>query len=259
MNFRQFKEQVLNECVPQRDSSRLDARHEGWIKDGLIEIQVKIPCLQEGHREYIGQDATYYSCGAVAFPQPKGYIKGLRVQGVENDCLYTDAVAYTEARFRTVLQRLQRSCHPPTGEVVADAYYGYAYDYGTVDPELRPATPAIDLSYTPGDYAFALFEGNVWLWPVLNSDQVAVLKWSGVKRNWKPDDQLTWVDEKGELNREVVELINNYFLTKYYQFDKCDPEKAGAASFLYRKKLAEMIVDCTNSQRIAHQERYSPA
>jgi len=258
MNFRQFKELVLSECVPQRDSNRLDARHEGWIKNGLIEIQVKVPCLQEEHREYISQDATFYSCGAVAFPAPNGYIKSLRVQGLENDCLYTDAVAYTEAMFRTVLQRLQRACTPPTGGVMADAYYGYAYDYGTVDPELKPSTPAIDLASTPSDYAFALFEGNVWLWPVLNSDQVAVLKWTGIKKNWKPDDRMTWVDEKGEIDREVVELINSYFLSKYYLHDKCDPEKAGAAAFDYRKKLAEMIVDCTNRRRIATQVRYFP-
>lgn len=258
MNFLQFKNLVYAECFPSKESSRLDPRHEGWIKSGLIEIQQKIPCLKEEHREYISQDATYYSCGASAFPQPPGsYITGLRIQNADNDCDYVDAVPYTEAMFRNVLQRIQQcSCSAPTG-TYGDEYYGYAYDYGSVDPELRPATSAIDLATTPTDHAFALFEGNVWLWPVLNSDRIAVLRWAGVKKNWKNTDVMPWKDERNEDDREVVELINAYLLTRYYQFDKCDSEKAGAANQLYMRKRAEMIIECKRRQAIKGPARYS--
>lgn len=254
MTFLEFKTLVYKEAFPQKDSTRLDARHEGWIKDCLIEIQQKVKCLQENHREYIMQEATYYSCGSTAFPIPaKAYIKGLRVQQTEDPCSYVEAVPYTEVEFRGILQRIKNCfCSPPTGSPDAD-YAGYAYDYGEGDPELRPATDAIDLTYTPKDRAFAIFEGNVWLWPVLNSDQTAILKWSGVKKAWSNTSVIPWVDEDSGVDREVVQLVRDFVLERYYQFDDCDPERSAAAGFNYRKKVSEMITECKRKQEIASQ------
>jgi hypothetical protein len=250
MTFAQFKAAVYAETIPDKESSRLNARHEGWLKSALIELQQKVMCLQANHREYITQDATYYSCGASAFAiPPGGYVRSLVVQETANQCNYVDAVPMTEAVFRGILQNMQNCrCHPPTGTPDGDLdnylYYYYEYDAGDSDPELRPATSAIDLPFRPKDRAFAIFEGNVWLWPVLNSTDTAVLKWHGVKKNWRDTDIMPWLDEKGEPDYEVQEAVQWYFQSKRYQYDLCDMEKASASMSVYHTKRAEMMVEC---------------
>lgn len=247
MTFLEFKQQLKAEVIPDKDSSRLDQRHDGWIVNALIEIQQKVKCLQANHKEYVTQAATYYSCGASAFAIPNGaYVKSLRVQETANNCNYVDAVPYAEAMFRGVLQRMQKCrCTPPTGEDDTYLqYYGYEYDYGESDPELRPATSEIDLTTRPLNRAYSIFEGNIWVWPVISSTDTAILKWNGVKKNWRNTDIMPWVDEEGVVDREVIEIVSYYFWAKRYQFDACDIEKANNSYALYRKKLGEMMIEC---------------
>lgn len=255
MKFLDFKKAVYQRVFPQAESSRLDPRHESWIVDCLIEIQQKIRCLQSDHKEYIGQSATYFSCGATAFPIPPGsYIKSLAVEQVSNPCNRVQAVPYTEAQFRGVIQRqIQCACSPAEGNP-GDAY-AYSYDYGEADPELRPATTEDDLTYTPTDRAFAIYDGLVWLWPRLSSTETVVLRWNGVKKSWNNNSVLSWLDEAGGPDREVQQLVEWFLLSRYYQFDRCDPEKAAAANAEYMRKRAEMIIDCQRRHRLPDQTR----
>jgi hypothetical protein len=256
MTYAEFKASLKASAMPDKESSRLTARHDGWIASALIEIQQKVPCLKGNHREYISQEATYYSCGATAFPIPAGgYVRELRVQQIANRCNYVECIPMTEAVFRGILQNMQACrCHAIVDSTPAYlAYYGYEYDYGEYDygdydPELRPATPAIDLRCHARNRAFAIFEGNVWLWPVLNSTETAVLKWHGVKKNWRdidpmPDDG-DWVDETGALSPEITEVVQLYFMMKRYRYDLCDIQKAQFVEADYRKKVSEMITEC---------------
>lgn len=264
MNYQQFKAAVKAEVFPDRESSRLTARIDGWIQNCLIEIQQKVPCLQSNHREYILQEATYYSCGATAFPIPAGgYVKSLRVQRTDNQCNYVDSVPMTEPVFRGILQNLQACrCSPPTG-APDYLYYGYEYDYGYYDfgdqdPELRIATSAIDLPCHARNRAFSLYEGNVWLWPVLQSDETAILKWSGVRKSWLDSTVIPWDDEQGNVDREIIQIVGSYVMAQHYVHDNCDPDKAAISDGQYRKKLAEMIVECVRKTTLPQPLRVQP-
>lgn len=262
MTYLQFKDAVKAETIPDKDSTRLNRRHDGWIVSALIEIQQKIRCLQSEHKEYISQDATYYSCGASAFEIPKGgYVKSLKVQETLNPCNYIDAIPMTEAVFKGILQNMQNCrCGPPVG--VPDDYsyyYGYEYDYGEYDSELTPATPVIDLKTRPRNRAFTLYDGNVWVWPVISSNDTAVLRWHGVKKNWRNTDIMPWLGEGGTDDPEVQEVVQWYFQAKRYQFDICDQEKSNAAYALYRKKVGEMMVECVRRATLPSYTHVLPA
>lgn len=262
MTFLEFKAAIKAATMPDKESVRLNARHDGWIASSLIELQQKVPCLKGNHREYINQEATYYSCGVTAFAiPPGGYVRGLQVQQIANRCDYVDCIPMTEAVFRGIQKNMQHCRCSPSPEITSDylAYYGYEYDYGeydygNYDPELRPATSAIDLLCRARNRSFAIFDGNVWLWPVLNSTETAVLKWNGVKKNWKDTDQMPdsgdWVDESGGLSQEILQVVELYFFMKRWRYDLCDPEKALQAESDYRKKISEMITECRRKETL---------
>lgn len=270
MTYAEFKAGIKAVTMPDKESSRLNDRHDGWIASALIELQQKVPCLRGNHREYITQEATYYSCGATAFPiPPGGYVQELRVQQTANRCDYVNCIPMTEAVFRGILQNMQLCrCHALVDDTPAYlAYYGYEYDYGyydygNYDPELRPATDAIDLPCRARNRAFAIFEGNVWLWPILNSTETAILKWNGIKKSWRDGDAMPddgdWVDETGGLNREVQEVVELYFMMKRWRYDLCDLQKAQVVEFDYRKKISEMITECQKQENLPPQVHVIP-
>ncbi len=233
MTFAEFKAAVYAETIPDKESVRLTLRHEGWIKSALIDLQLKVKCLQSAHTQYIQQAETFYTCGTTLFPIPAGgIVKSMRVEETEKRCNGVDVVPQTESVFRGIRNTKAGRCAIPK-DAPAESV-----------EEVIPSTPALDLGYTPSDRSFSIFDGNIWLWPVLNSTQTIVLKWSGVKRSWEDADVMPWLDEEGNPDYEVQEAVQWFFYWKRYQFDLCDMEKAGASLETYRLKRSDMMVDC---------------
>lgn len=253
MTYAEFKQEIRDRVIPDGDSARLDPRHDGWILNLLIELQRKVPCLRTQHKEYIQQAATFTWCGAVAMPYPLGTvtkITGVRVNPSDNSCKFVDAVPYTEAVFKGIFKQQKRCGYnyvTAGGSTGYDTTYGEEYDYGSKDPDLRPTTEADDTSCSATGRAYAIFDGYVWLWPMLNSDETAVLQWTGIKRHWEDTDEIPWEDEAGSVDPELLDAAVSGFSTYFYKFTDCDSEKASMATVDWRKKLAELIINCEKS------------
>lgn len=245
MTFDEYLTVVLARAFPSGYSARLKGNYRAWLKDCFIEAQKYIPQLQSNHLEYIGQDATYFSCGCSVFDAPLGKIKSLHTVLTTDACDKVLAYPYTEGEFKALVeQRSHCACEaerlPDDQYMVGSDYYYYPTN---LPLGLSYATPSIDAPVRSKERAFSVHDSRIWTWPVLNSDETAVLRWSGVKRSWKDSDEVTWKDEAGDDDEEILALaeLKIRWCSKLYH--DCDESGAASLKGLYDTAFAELKVD----------------
>lgn len=262
MTFAEFRTAVLANVFPDGYSSRLSTVYTNRIRDCLIELQRYIPSLQTAQREEIHQDATFFSCGTSAFTAPPGKIQSFETQLDCDACDVVRAVPYTPCEFRKMLEeRGRKNYNTPSGtcgtcdygdtECLDTRHEPYPYyevggvyfAYPDLPLGLKYATNHIDREVRSKQRAFALYDGYVWTWPVLNSNEVGILKWHGVKKNWKDGDEMPWKDEAGEDLREIQDLVELFVGWKSKLMDDCDTQGASTLKALYDSRFAEFLVE----------------
>jgi len=82
-----WKARIRANAFPYGAARELRTRHYNWILDGLIELQQKVTCLRQSHRDVIPHADTLYHCGATVIPAPaKAVIKGLSTKTADDTC-----------------------------------------------------------------------------------------------------------------------------------------------------------------------------
>lgn len=243
MTFQEYLNDILLRVFPDGHSQRLRGRYSAWLRDFFIEAQRYIPQLQESHREYIGQDATFFSCGSAAFTAPRGKIIGLETQLATDNCDRVVAEFYPQSEYQQLVDRkVESGCN-------GDAPYGYYevgstyFEYPDLPLGLQHATPEVDLRYRSRERFYSVFDGYVWTYPVIQSTETAVLRWRGIKTNWGATDEIPWKDEIGDEDRRVMSLAELYLQWKAKLYDDCDENGAMTFKSLYDRAFAELKVE----------------
>lgn len=261
MTFAEYRTAVLSNVFPDGYSSRVQSRYTSWIKDVLIELQKYIPSLQTPHLERITQGATFFSCGTSAFKAPPGKIQSFHTELLCSACDKVVAVPYSPRTFRLMLDERNRpkhtnhdgTCSPcePYDTACLDqrnepySYYelsGSMYAYPELPLGLEYATNHIDAPCRSKERAFMLDDGYVWTWPAIQSTEVGVLRWHGIKRNWQESDEIPWKDEEGGDMREIQEIVELFVGWKSKLHDDCDDAGAATMKALYDSRFAEFMV-----------------
>lgn len=243
MTFDAYLTDVLSRVHPGGYSARLRSSYKAWLKDFFIELQRYIPQLQQSHIEYIGQDATFFKCGCSAFTAPAGKIKSFHTIDDAEECDRVIAYPYTPGEFQAMVDDRFR-CATDAEPATEYEAYGETYAYPTNLPlGLSYATPSIDRVVRSRERAFSVYNGYVWTWPVLNSDETGVLEWSGVKRSWRDSDEVSWKDENDDDDREIIALAELCLAWKSKLYIDCDEAGADTLKRLYDTAFAELKVD----------------
>lgn len=263
MTFSEYRADVLSRVFPDGYSQRVLARYTSWLRDFLIEIQRYVPSLQTAHLERIPQDATFFSCGTSAFTAPPGKIQSFHTITDCDACDKVFAVPYDPTEFRRMLNERWSGCYSTaSGECspcdaddtdclesrkepygyyeIGGAYFPYPTD---LPLDLKYATSHIDATVRSRQRSFALYDGFVWTWPVINSNEIGVLRWHGIKRSWKDSDEMPWKDEAGEDMREIIQLAELFVGWKSKLHDDCDENGAATLKLEYDSRFAEFLVD----------------
>jgi hypothetical protein len=263
MTFSAYLDDVLSRVFPDGYSTRVKARYRSWLRDFLIEAQRYIPSLQTAHLERIGQDATFFSCGTSAFQAPPGRIRSFHTVLACDECDKVTAVPYTPTDFRKMLEERGTGCHTTAAGECDPCYYedidcletrhepypyyevgGAYFPYPDNLPlGLQYATNHIDRQVRSRVRSFALYDGFVWTWPVIQSNEIGVLRWHGVKKSWKDSDEMPWKDEAGDDLREIAQLAELFLGWKSKLHDDCDEQGAATLKSEYDGRFAEFLVD----------------
>jgi len=263
MKFSSYLDDVLSRVFPDGHSNRVRGRYQAWLKDFLIEAQRYIPSLQTAHLERIGQDATFFACGTSAFQNPPGRIRSFHTVLECDECAKVTAVPYTPTEFRKMIEERGSGRYTTAAGECSPCYYEdnscfdkrrepYAYyevggDYfpypDNLPLGLKYATNHIDLQVRSWVRAFSLHDGYVWTWPVIQSNEIGVLRWHGIKKSWKDSDEMPWKDESGDDLREIIQLAELFLGWKSKLHDDCDDAGASTLKSEYDGRFAEFLVE----------------
>lgn len=249
ITFAEFLTIVFGSAIPEQAADNLIAPHRKYVIDGLIDLQLKVPCLAVAHTDYITQAETMYYCGATLFDAPRGRISSLSTILISEPC---DRVFYDPRPKAEIDCRIRSevSC-----DDLVHPYGMYDNGYGYVDyPDLSGTTPGLEypdctLNKTcrASSGIFANHKGQIWMYPHIDCTEKIVMEWDGVKRTWADSDL---IDDDPE-TQQAIEL---YLREKIALFEDCDRERYLAFKLEYVDKVAELIWECNQEKRLVERE-----
>lgn len=248
--FELFVSGISRTVFPEGEAENLVRNHRQYITDSLIDLQQKIPCLRVQHRERVSMAATYTECNASVYSAPRGFISQIYAVTQDNCCSkrYFQPI---DAEEMDQLLKDNQNC----GTLIEPTYYYYSDAYGYTDyPDYGclyygDSSGATDQRYRPITSYSALKNGLLYLYPWLQSNEVLVIEWDGIKRSWKDTDEVSF-------DREVQDAVEHFldFRTSYRE--DCDPQRMQAARALYDELVAKQIWQCRKERRIERRVHY---
>lgn len=271
LTFLQLKQAVRARVFPAGESRNLRVHHDKSMVDALIEAQRWVECLQTQNTFLIPHCATTYNCGLTSFELPRMMIHRLSVidkinpETGEEDATAADdwcsEIEYKQVDACHVRNYLGRSAQCGTCWpihlffAIPQALCGGKSNIPVPTDEGVPAgLPSLPLGYhypqastnatrraMSGVWAI---EGNrVHVAPWIQTTETAVLRYTGIKRDWVDGDL---VDDDPTL----LQLVDNYVRWEHYRDWGNDPVKAQAGEAAFREALAKLIYDCREETRV---------
>ncbi len=225
MTFSEFNDAVQQAVFPDGSAENLVANHKNYVLDALIDLQIKVPCLQASHTDYLCASAGFFHCGASVFESPRGFIRSLSTLVPGDTCC--QEVRYSpisKAEMNCLLEtQSQTPCcgtetHPSHTYMVDGEYIAY--------PELPlycfEYPNESDKTFRASEGFFTIDRGQIWVSPSIQGNELIKLEWDGIKREFDDADVL---DEE-IFNREVQECVELYLRGKSAAIDDCDYTRA---------------------------------
>ena len=232
--FGLFLDEVKERVFPEDEAENLIANHRAYAVDGLIDLQQKIRSLRQSHKDKIPQVDTYLECNATVYDAPRGFIKRVSVEKDSTCCGPVDCTPIAYEVMRCILKD-NETCgdiaEPYTMYEVGDDYISYP-DYGCL--YYADSTGGTDRSNRPCNRVVAIHEGLLYVYPHLQSDELLVIEWKGIKRSWKDTDEVAF-------DREIADALEHYVEAKVARREDCDAQKMQVAIAMYDALVAKLI------------------
>lgn len=241
--FELFVSDVAATVFPEGEAENLLRNHRQYITDALIDLQQKVPCLRVQHRDRFSIADTYLECGASVVTAPRGFIAQIYAVTQDGCCAKRYFQPIDQDEMDQILKDNQ-NCGTLPGESTSN----YSDDYGCL--YYGDSSGATDLAARPGDPSYSsLKNGLLYLFPWLQSNEVLVIEWDGIKRSWKDTDEVSF-------DREVQDAVEHYLTYKSTYREDCDLQLLQVARSMYDEKLAMLIWQCRKERRIERRVHY---
>lgn len=230
---------------PDGEAANLVANHNKYIQDALIDLQNKIPCLQGFHRDNHSAESSYFDCGTSVYDAPVGFIKNVHTITETDCCARVWYAPVTEVEMRCKMENQQRCGirYRAYGFYeYGDGYLPYPYEY---ECQIYP-DDALDKPCRAADGSVALIEGQLYLHPHLQSTEIAVIEWYGLKKTWAPTDVMDF----GTFERQVQNAVELYLERQTARKEDYDPQLTAGAQSDYDTAVAMLIHECEKLNRL---------
>lgn len=250
MTFLELYTAVAGNVWPERPARNLVATYKDWLRDALIELQIKCKSLQEKHVEEITSEDAFFSCGASVWRMPRGTILSVRYALNDNLCDTVTPVFVGPEEMQEMVRKFPKSGYCASRDPIPYGYdvidgYGYAYYDGVWAP--LGATYSLPTWTSepprPRQRHAAIVDDHLWSLPSIHSSERMIVEWKGVKRNWVDGSVfgVPWLDESGGMDREVVQCIEAFLSAKDNWFNNCDNRPGTPDLSWYNDKVAQLL------------------
>lgn len=252
--FTSVYNQVQGLVWPDRIPRNLKALAQTWFVFCLGDLQKKIPLLRTGHKIRYRQEDTYYLGGVTILDAPREEVTRVQIRQIEPSGIITgndvnaDPISQLEMNALMNYQFNQQFGFQPFNgaiwaplewQVPTPANTNQVNGWGMMVPD-----PTMDRFKRWDVMRTAMFEGFIWVWPWINSDQEIVVSVKQEKGAWLPDDEFpdTWLGEDGQIDNMLLELMVAYMEAKRNEKQTYTLNMASAMSGVYATKVAELII-----------------
>lgn len=247
MTFGDYYSQIALSVFPEGEAENLVGVHKNAVRDALIDLQIKVPCLRTDHADYIGQSSTTFHCGASVFDGVDGGIERVYTIDLCNACDIVEYKYIDPARMQD-LMRQYKCCIPYT------AYGMSPHPAGGCVPG-APVYPVGDSTMDKGCRAgsheafWTVQHGQITVFPSIESTEQIVVEWTGTRRTWvdsttMPETMVDGVAPNETLNREVAVAVEAYLSAEVDRRETKDMSSFNLNSKLYSDNVAQLIWEC---------------
>ena len=251
MNFSQYYAQISAAVFPEGEAENLVHVHKLAVKDALIDIQTKIPCLRTNHADYVGQSSTLFHCGASTFDTVDGNIERIYTSALDGGCDPVEAMFVDHERMLDMIHSY-RCC------LAGDAYgmTPRAPNDAVGAPVYAPGSASTDKGYRTGPDAlyWSINRGTVYVFPSIESTEQIVVEWNGIQRTFIDTTVIPVTFE----SRDVMNAVEVYLDAQVARRETKDMSDYQTANSLYTSAISQLVYDCRKAQQAVRSPKVMP-
>ena len=247
MKFNELVDELTLEIWPEGVAENLVGPVKKNFAAAAVHLQRYIPCFQDKNINRFPQCSTYYQRGMTVFDAPKGRI----------DRVYTILSGDEDypAPFRQA-NKHDVECHalafinniyPPQNDGMPILPLGFKYP--EEDSDFKTTVSGITTTKKTTKHPravtglWAIEREKIWVSPWLNSDEVGVVEWHGLKQNYSDEDI---VYDSTDWKRAVRLFVHKEFAR---DFDS-DYDKYKFLTVEFNEALGDLLYECKKETEV---------
>lgn len=228
--FLEFTNKMRGEIFPAGEAKQLKLAHTAFFKAAMIDIQAWVPCLQQYNTTQYPFCSTHWDDAKTVVSQPPGVIR--RIYTIANDD-WRDKVFYLSSNFRDIncWSNSLFQADTPLSDKLQQGFYTANKNTDTLYDRARTGI-------------WAIYRHRLYVAPYIQSNEVLVVEWDGVKSDWADSDGVntTW------WTPDVEEAIK-YYVSWQHNLFYGDKQVGELFEQKYDEALADMIYACREMMR----------
>jgi hypothetical protein len=202
---------------------------DGLFDEAFAEIAKWVAGERENHSNTIPFLETYYKCGMTAVTVPRGIVRRVYTVVENEEKQWCDPVFYKHEEWPAP-EDWARNYLFPTDSSAAQG-----------DGGIRPADPSTDYYPDAPTVAyprartgiFSIYDSRLWVAPWLQSNEVLIVEWSGIKTEWDDADLIN-------PDQDYAKAVKLYI---QFAFERDYGDRTRAADFkaLFAEALADLM------------------
>lgn len=251
MTFSEFYSAIAASVFPEGEADNLVLPHKNSVKDAIIDLQTKVPCLRGANAEHVSQCATEFRCGASVFDTVDGNIEEVYSLDLENGCDRVDYTYVTWAQMQGLMNRYKCCIANTAG---TDPHYIGTHCGNPYVPAAGPipyeqGSETYDKGYreTSGTY-WTVHRGQIYVFPSIENSEQIVVEWSGVRRSWQDSTTMPseMVDQHdaSQPERDIASAVEYYLQADVDRRETKDITSMQLHQKLYADAVANLIHEC---------------
>jgi hypothetical protein len=251
MTFTQYYAQISAAVFPEGEAENLVHVHKLAVKDALIDLQTKIPCLRTENADYVGQASTLFHCGSSTFDTVDGNIERVYTTIIDEGCSEVEYTYIDQERMNDMIHSY-RCC------IASDAYgmNPYTPNHSTGAPIYVTGSPSTDKGYRTGKTQgyWSMNRGTIYVFPSIESTEQIVVEWNGIRRTFTEATVIPVTFE----DRDVMGAVELYLEAQVARRETKDMGTFQTASKAYADAIANLAWDCRRKQKFVRETRLVP-